>query len=255
MTRIIGVVSGKGGVGKTTMVANIGTALAKMGKNVIILDANLTTPSLGLHLGVPLYPVTLHDVLKGRANIKDAIYTHDSGVKIIPAGLSLRDMRGVDSKDLPNALLDLLGTAEIIILDASAGFGRETLAAIEAADEIVIVTSPEISAVTDALKASKIAEQLGTKVTGVILNRVTGKDYEMSRRDILNMLDNVNLIGEVPEDIEVQRASSVRNPVVRNNPKSAASNRIMQIAASLVGEEDKFREVMPWYRKMFSLGR
>ncbi|MBS3051549.1 MAG: P-loop NTPase, partial [Candidatus Aenigmarchaeota archaeon] len=72
MTRIIAVVSGKGGVGKTTMVANIGTALSKLGKNVIILDANLTTPSLGMHLGVPLYPVTLHDVLKGRANIKDA---------------------------------------------------------------------------------------------------------------------------------------------------------------------------------------
>ncbi|MBI4174544.1 MAG: AAA family ATPase, partial [Candidatus Aenigmarchaeota archaeon] len=128
MTRIIAVVSGKGGVGKTTMVANIGTALSKMGKNVIILDANLTTPSLGMHMGVPLYPVTLHDVLKGRANIKDAVYKHESGVKIVPAGISLRDMRGVDSKDLPNALLDLLGSAEIILLDAAAGLGRETLA-------------------------------------------------------------------------------------------------------------------------------
>ena len=255
MTRIIGVVSGKGGVGKTTMVANLGMALAKMGRNVVILDANLTTPSLGLHLGLPLYPVTLHDVLKGRANIKDAIYMHESGVKIIPAGISLRDMRGVDSKDLPNALLDLLGSAEIVLLDASAGFGRETLAAIEAADEIVIVTNPEISAVTDALKASKIAEQLGTKVTGLILNHVTGKNYEMSTRDIMGMLDNVTLIGEVPEDSEVQKAVALRMPVVRNNPKSAASNKIMRIAASLVGEEDNFREVTPWYRKMFSFSR
>ena len=73
MTRIIAVVSGKGGVGKTTMVANIGVALAKMGKNVIILDANLTTPSLGLHLGVPLYPITIHDVLKDQKNISDEI--------------------------------------------------------------------------------------------------------------------------------------------------------------------------------------
>src|SRR3989338_8814657 len=238
MTRIIAVVSGKGGVGKTTMVANLGTALAKMGKNVIILDANLTTPSLGMHLGVPLYPVTLHDVLKGRANIKDAVYSHESGVRIVPAGISLRDMRGVDSKDLPNALLDLLGSAEIILLDASAGFGRETLASIESADEILIVTNPEISAVTDALKASKISEQLGTKVTGLILNRVTGKNYEMTTRDIIGMLDNINLIGEVPEDLEVQKSVAARNPVIRHSPKSAASNRIMRIAASLVGEED-----------------
>ncbi len=252
MTRIIGVVSGKGGVGKTTVVANLGTALAKMGKDVIILDANLTTPSLGLHLGVPLYPVTLHDVLKGRANIKDAIYMHDSGVKIIPAGLSLRDMRGVDSKDLPNALLDLLGNAEIILLDASAGFGRETLAAMEAADEILIVTNPEISAVTDALKASKIAEQLGTKVTGVIVNRVTGKNFEMSRKDILGMLDSVSMLGEVSESEDIQKAVSSRNPVVRNNPKSLASNQLMRIAASLVGREDAFLEIKPWYRKLFS---
>src|SRR3989344_4670562 len=203
MTRIIGVVSGKGGVGKTTMVANLGTALAKMGKNVIILDANLTTPSLGLHLGVPLYPVTLHDVLKGRANIKDAIYMHESGVKIIPAGISLRDMRGVDSKDLPNALL----------------------------------------------------EQLGTKLTGLILNRVTGKNYEMTTRDIMGMLDNINLIGEVPEDVEVQKSVAARNPVIRHSPKSDASNRIMRIAASLVGEEDNFREFTPWYKKMFSFSR
>ena len=251
MTRIIAVVSGKGGVGKTTMVANLGTALAKMGKNVIILDANLTTPSLGMHLGVPLYPVTLHDVLKGRANIKDAVYSHESGVRIVPAGISLRDMRGVDSKDLPNALLDLLGSAELILLDASAGLGRETLAAIEAADEILIVTNPEISAVTDALKAVKVAEQLGTRTAGFIINRVSGKSHEMTRRDILSMLDNVNFLSEVPEDIAVQRAVAIRIPVVNHNPNAVASNEIMRIAAGLVGEEHRFKPSMPWYKKMF----
>lgn len=251
MTRIIAVVSGKGGVGKTTMVANLGTALAKLGKKVIILDANLTTPSLGMHLGVPLYPITLHDVLKGRANIKDAVYTHESGVRIVPAGLSLRDMRGVDSKELPNALLDLLGSAEIIILDAAAGLGRETLAAIEAADEMIVVTNPEISAVTDALKATKVAEQLGTRTAGIVLNRVSGKSHEMSRRDIMSMLDTVEFIGEVPEDVAVQKAISVRVPVVNHNPSSAASNEMMRIAASIVGEEHKFRPSTPWYKKMF----
>src|SRR3989338_7721963 len=251
MTRIIAVVSGKGGVGKTTMVANIGTALSKLGKNVIILDANLTTPSLGMHLGVPLYPVTLHDVLKGRANIKDAVYKHESGVKIVPAGISLRDMRGVDSKDLPNALLDLLGSADIIILDAAAGLGRETLAAIEAADEMVVVTNPEISAVTDALKAVKVAEQLGTRTAGFVINRVSGKNHEMTEADILNMLDNIPFLGTVSEDVAVQRAVSARVPVVKHNPSATASNEIMRIAASLVGEETRIKQVSPWYRKMF----
>lgn len=251
MTRIIAVVSGKGGVGKTTMVANLGSALTKMGKNVIVLDANLTTPSLGLHLGVPLYPVTLHDVLKGSANIKDAVYTHETGVKIIPAGLSLRDMRGVDSKHLPNALLDLLGSAEIILLDSAAGFGKEALASIEAADEMVVVTNPEISAVTDALKAVKIAEQLGTKPLGFVLNRTTGKRHEMARGDILSMLDNVPLLGEVPEDISVQQAVASRVPVVHHSPKSVASNEIMRIAAGLIGEDYYYKTSSPWYKRLF----
>ena len=76
---------------------------------------------------MPLTPVTLHDVLKGTARIKDAIYEHETGLKVVPAGISLRDMKGVDARHLPNALLDLLGHADIVILDAAAGLGREAL--------------------------------------------------------------------------------------------------------------------------------
>jgi len=200
MTRIIAIVSGKGGVGKTTFVANLGTALAGMGKDVIVLDANLTTPNLGIHLGVPLFPVTLHDVLKGRAHIRDAIYDHESGLRVVPAGISLRDLRGVDAKDLPTALLDLLGHADIILLDAAAGLGREALASIEAADEMIIITNPDLPSVTDALKAVKLAEQLGTRTLGVVINRVTGARHEMRREDIVGMLDDIELLSEIPED-------------------------------------------------------
>ena len=66
--------------------------MAEMGKDVVILDANLTTPNLGMHLGVPLFPTTLHDVLKGKANLSEAIYHHENGLKIIPAGISLKSM-------------------------------------------------------------------------------------------------------------------------------------------------------------------
>ena len=134
MTRIIVCASGKGGVGKTTLVANLGLALMKHSKDVIVVDANLTTPNLGLHLGIPLYPTTLHDVVKGKADIKDAIYEHESGLRIIPAGISINDLRGADPKELPNAFLGLLGATDIILVDAAAGLGRETLSALEAAD-------------------------------------------------------------------------------------------------------------------------
>ena len=142
MTRIIACVSGKGGAGKTTLVANLGIALARMGKDVTVIDANLTTPNLGLHLGVPLSPITIHDVLKGKANIAQAIYRHESGLKVIPAGIALKDLKGVDARDLSTAILDLLGNTEIVLIDAAAGLGREALAAVEASDEMLLITNP-----------------------------------------------------------------------------------------------------------------
>lgn len=237
MTRIIACVSGKGGAGKTTLVANLGVALARMGKDVTVLDANLTTPNLGLHLGVPLSPVTIHDVLKGKASISQATYRHESGLKIIPAGIALKDLKGVDARDLSTAILDLLGNTEIVLIDAAAGLGREALSAMEAADELLLITNPDLPAVTDALKAAKLAEQLGTNVTGVIINKKSGKSHEMSNDEILSMLDGYKFLGEIPDDVEVRNALAKRTPVVHHKPGASVSRDIRRIAAGIVGIE------------------
>lgn len=249
MTRVITICSGKGGTGKTTLVANLGIALAKRGKDVVILDANITTPNLGIHLGVPLFPVTIHDVLKGTARISDATYEHESGLKIIPAGISLRDLQGIDSRDLPNTLLDLIGNTDIIILDAAAGLGREALSAIESSDELIIITNPTLPSVTDALKAIKLAERLGTRIGGVVINRVTGRKYEMSTKEILDMLGDVEVLAEVPEDQEIQKALYNRTPVISFSPRSKASREIYNLASRITGE--KVYAERPWYRKLF----
>src|SRR3989338_8055195 len=93
MTRVITITSGKGGVGKTTSAINIGAALNYLGKDVIVVDANLTTPNIGLHLGAPIVPVSLNHVLSGKAKISDALYEHESGLKIIPSSLSIKELR------------------------------------------------------------------------------------------------------------------------------------------------------------------
>ncbi len=249
MTRLISIISAKGGVGKTTLTANIGACLAEMGHNVVILDANITTPNLGLHLGIPLFPVTLNDVLKGSAKIHDAIYEHESGLKIVPSGISLRDLRGTDARDLPSALLDLLGSTDIVIIDAAAGLGREALAAMGASDEVIIVTNPELTAVTDALKAVKLAQQLGTRIRGVVVNRVSGKKHQMTSNEIMSMLDDINIIAEIPEDIAVQEAIAKKTPVVLHKPGNRASEEIRRLSASIVGREYRPR------RRLFSLFR
>ncbi|MBI5060869.1 MAG: P-loop NTPase [Candidatus Aenigmarchaeota archaeon] len=252
MTRLIGIVGGKGGVGKTTLVANLGLSLASMGKDVVVLDSNMTTPNLGLHLGIPLYPKTLQDVLRGRAKISEAVYRHPSGLKIIPAGIAVNDLRGVDPRDLPNALLGLLGNTDMIIIDASAGLGREALAAIDACDEIIIITNPELPAVTDALKAAKLAEQVGTKVLGVVINRVTGKKHEMSMRQVQQMLD-MDVLAVIPEDSAIQEGISKRTPVVHHKPNAPSSREIKMLASRLVGHY--YEEKKPFYERLFSFLR
>jgi septum site-determining protein MinD len=234
MTRIIVCASGKGGVGKTTLVANLGIALAEMKKDVTVVDANLTTPNLGLHLGIPLYPRTLHDVVKGRANIRDVIYQHESGLKIIPAGISLRDLKGADPKELPNAFLGLLGTTDIVLVDASAGLGREALSALEAADELLLITTPDVSSVTDALKTAKLAEQVGTRVLGAVINRRAGR-HQMTREDVASMLSNVPILAEVPEDVDIQKATHRRTPVLHHRPRARSSQEIRNLARRLSG--------------------
>jgi len=233
MTRIIGIISGKGGVGKTTTVANLGAALVDYGKRVVILDGNITTPNLSLHLGIPLYPVTLHDVLKKKAPIESAIYEHPSGIKIIPASLSVDAFKGINIDRFESVLWSLLGKADIIIIDAAAGLGKEAMAAIEASDELVIVTNPELTAVTDALKTIQIAATKGTKVLGVVVNRHRGHRHEMSLKSIEEMLE-VPILAVVPEDLAVPKSIAKKIPVVEYRPSSKAAREFRRLAEEIL---------------------
>ena len=244
MTRVICITGGKGGIGKTTLVSNLGTALVDLGCNVLAVDSNLTTPNLGIHLGIPLYPKTLHDVLKGKARITDAIYRHPSGLRVIPAGLSLQDLNGTDPRDLSTALLDVLGIVDIMLLDASAGLGREALSAIEASDEVMLITTPDLPSLTDALKTAKLAQRVGTKPIGVVVNRILGKQHEATRQEIRGMLEQP-IIAEIPEDWNVPASIAARVPLVRFKPRSPASYAIKRLAANIAGVE--FKE--PWWRR------
>ena len=232
MTRIIGITSGKGGVGKTTTVSNLGIALVNMGKKVIILDANVTTPNLSLHLGIPFYPITLHDVIKRKVPIEKAIYNHVSGLKIIPASLAASEVKDIDMDKFESLLWNLLGKADIIILDAAAGLGREAIAAIEASDEIIIITNPEIPAVTDALKTIKIAEERGTKVLGVVVNRCKAHKHEMSLKDIRRMVE-IPILVSIPEDSNVPKSISKKTPLVSLKPNSQAAVEFRRLAEEI----------------------
>src|SRR5205085_2614750 len=108
------------------------------GKEVIIVDANLTTPNVGLHLGAPIVPVNLNHVMLGKAKVSDAIYEHESGTKIIPSSLSVKELRRLNHKKLKDIARRLRSMADYVILDCAAGLGEEAISAIESADELII---------------------------------------------------------------------------------------------------------------------
>jgi cell division ATPase MinD len=243
MSRIICVASGKGGVGKTTLCANLAAALAKFGQSVITVDCNITTSNLGLHLGVPLYPVTLQDVLKNRAKLRDAIYYHSAGFRVLPADMSVANSSSSNASKFLDVFNGLAhnGSADIIIVDTAAGLGREALNVIEASDELLTVTNPEMPALIDALKLGRVAEKFGTKPIGMVLNRVKNDPHEVKGAAAEDFL-GLPTLGVVNEDRRVKQAISKKEPVVTHSPHSRPARQFKAVAASLIGERYEVRE-------------
>jgi len=234
--RAIAIISAKGGVGKTTTAINLAFSLNKLGKKVTLVDANLTTPDVGLYLGAPYVPIALQDVLKGKSNVDDAVYRHHSGTNIMPSSISLKEMGGVNLRRLSEITGKLKKTNDLLIIDAPAGLGQETLAAIEAADECLIVTNAELPAITGALKAIHIAESMGKKISGIVLTKSSGKK-EIAADEIISMLEHP-ILSVVPEDSSVKEATLLREAVVETHPKSNAAKSYEFLAEKIIAQQD-----------------
>lgn len=236
MTKIYAVISGKGGVGKTTTTINLGTSLNHLGEDVVIVDANLTTPNVGIHLGAPIVPVTLNHVLNNQAKFEEAIYEHESGTKVMPASLSLRETEKVNYNKFPDLIKKIKKITNYVLIDSAAGLGEEARAAINACDEIILVANPEMSSVTDALKTVKLAEEKGKPITGVILTRYKGRPYEMSIPNIRDMLE-VPILGIIPEDDAIKESQALKNAVIHTHPRSRSAKMYFNTSKRLLGED------------------
>jgi len=171
MTRVIVVASGKGGVGKTTLAANLGIALSLHGEDVVTLDLDLSMANLELVLGLEGKPVTLQDVLAGNDIITNAIYEGPGGVKIVPAGLSIHGLKDMRLERLEEVLETLVEDIDILLIDAPGGLERDALAALNVAEELILVTTPEVTSLSDALKTKIVADKIGIDILGVVVNK------------------------------------------------------------------------------------
>src|SRR3989344_6401188 len=235
MTKVLCCISGKGGVGKSTSAINLGLALHQFGKNTAVLDGNLTTPNIGIYLGVPSVPSTIHHVLNdNRRNLRNAVYHHYSGLKVIPGDLGVNKLSSLKIEKLKTVLADVEGLFDYIVIDGAAGLGKEAISALDASDKALIVTNAEMAAVTDALKTIQVARKMRKQILGVLLTRFKNDGMDMSVKDIENLLE-YPVLGIIPEDKNVRRSNIKGKPLLMNYPDSEASLAYKELAAKILG--------------------
>ena len=243
MGRLISIASGKGGVGKTTVTANLGTALAKLGKKTVVIDADIAMANLGMLFGLHSAPITLHDVLIENIDIHDAMYDGPFGLKIVPSGLTLSSYRKADPDKLKGVLRSLEDEFDFILVDVPAGVDTSARAAVGSTKEIIIVTTPDPAALADAMKMRMTAEQLGVSPVGAIVNMRRKESWEAKTREIERFLE-LRVLGEIPEDPEVRRSWYLKHPlpVVARKENSPAARAFLTIASKLAGTKIKVKK-------------
>ncbi len=230
----ITIASGKGGVGKTMLTANLGVALSQLGEKVTILDADLEMANLGLHFGMERMNVTLHDVLAGEADISQAKYNILKNLDVIPAGVFPEKQREIYPKTLDEVLDGVLEQTDILIIDSPPVLGKNVINALSAGDYLLLVTTPEISSMSDAVKTKIVAGRLGCRTLGTVLNRVYSDNSSLNQKDVESVLET-NVIAVIPEDPIVGVCVRLGSPVIIKNPDSPAAIAIKKLATILVG--------------------
>lgn len=245
--QVITITSGKGGVGKTTAVANLAVALASEGSKVVCIDGDIGLRNLDVILGLEnriVYDIV--DVIEGRCRLRQAMIRDKKlpELYLIPAAQT-RDKNAVSPSDMHRLIKDLRNDFDFVLIDSPAGIERGFKNAIAAADRVLVVTNPEISAVRDADRVIGILEAEEKGPGALIINRlnpalVKNKDM-LSADDVLDLLA-VELIGIVPEDENVI-ISSNRGAPVAHDPKSRAGQAFRNIAKRLRGETVPFLDL------------
>jgi septum site-determining protein MinD len=241
----IGIFSLKGGVGKTTAVVSLGSAISGFGKKVLLIDGNISSPNLGLHLKIIEPEFSLQDVLDKKVHPLQAIYKMNN-FDILPASI-FKDFN-VNPLLMREKIKNLKKDYDYILIDSSPALNDETLGAMIASDEILIVTTPDHPTLSTTLRAIKLAKQRGTPISGLILNKVHNKEFEISSEHIELTLE-IPIMAVIPHDINFLKALANFTPSVEFKPHSEASEEYKRLAATLIGEKYKpmkLRKMMGW---------
>lgn len=244
MGKSIGVISLKGGVGKTSVVVSLGSAIAGFDKKVLLVDGNLSAPNLGIHFKILDLDKSLHHVLAREINAKEAVHSFGN-IDILPS--SLFTDKQVNPLKLKDRLDYLKKKYDYIIYDSSPSLNDEILGVILASDSLLVVTTPDHPTLSVTIKAINSAKERGIPIDGLIINKVHNKKFEIPLEHIEETLD-IPVMAIIPYDINILEALSKFVPSVEHNPRSEASEEYKKLAAALVGERYKESKLKSFFR-------
>ncbi|MFB6070203.1 MAG: P-loop NTPase [Halanaeroarchaeum sp.] len=228
----LAVASGKGGVGKTTTAVNLGAALAADGLDVAVVDVDLGMANLGTTVGLTDPDATIHDVLAGNASLETAFH-EARGITIVPGSTALDGFAQADTATLRSVVSALRSRFDFVVLDVGAGLSHDIAVSIGLADGVLLVTTAELSSLTDASKTGELVERLSIPVVGVVFTR-TGDGAFDDVEGIATALGTTDAVTvSVPYDETVQESVRKGMPVVFYDGDAPASRAYRRLAGSL----------------------
>jgi len=251
--RVITVTSGKGGVGKTNISINLALSFSELGSRVVILDADFGLANIDVLLGiVPQF--TLLDVLTDKKNILEVLTEGPHNIKFISGGSGVEELVKLDSQQVSKfvenmALLDKL--ADIVIVDTGAGLSENVMSFILAADEVLLVTTPEPTSITDAYALIKMVSNrdMSKKISVVVNKAESSNEANDVLRNLVMVADKflgvrLEPAGYIMNDSVVTRAVKQQQPFSLVYPKSLAARNIREISEKLIkdGKENQVRQ-------------
>ena len=248
--KVVAVTSGKGGVGKTNIVTNLAIALARQGSRVLVLDGDLGLANVDLLLGIaPQYD--LQDMILGDKRLEDIVLEGPDGIRVVPASSGVEELANLDeyrTECLLRSLADVEGDLDLILIDTPSGISTHAVSLAQAADEIIVVTTPEPTSFSDAYAMIKVLSQRALKcVPALLVNQANSESeaLEVSRRvqavakRFLNI--DVEYWGFVLADESVPKSVIRQEPFLSTYPYSPASSCINRLARRVLGQSPDAR--------------
>jgi flagellar biosynthesis protein FlhG len=263
-TRVISVTSGKGGVGKSTLSVNLGIAIGRLGKRVLLLDGDLGLANVNVLMGI-IPEHNIYEVMKGKKKIRDIIISTSFGIDIIAGANGISQLANLSDTARETFLEQLGGLTgyDVLLIDTGAGVGANVLGLVMPADEIVVVTTPEPTAITDAYGMIKSIVANGQeKIIKLIVNRVPSAIEAKRVSDRLASISaqflktEIDCIGFVFEENLVQKSIRSQRPHVVQYPGSKSSACMNHIAARLMNTnvKDEPDGIMAFFRRVMGFG-